>query len=56
MRRMLEDLRMEETPAVDLARPAPPQGAGGGLPPPRGITAARPPTGPLRLDARNFLI
>ena len=40
---MLEDLRMEETPAVDLARPAPPhEGAGGGLPPPRGNTGARP--------------
>ena len=45
-------LENEETPAVDPARPAPPhKGAGGGLPPPRGITAARPPFLPLRLDA-----
>ena len=37
-------LENEETPADDPARPAPPhKGAGGGLPPPRGITAARPP-------------
>ena len=40
----LEDLRMEETPADDLARPAPPpqRGAGGGLIPPRGVHR-RPP-------------
>ena len=49
---IFEDLRIVNTYAVGLARPAPPhKGAGGGLPPPRGITAARPPFLPLRLDA-----
>ena len=53
MRRLLEDLRMKETPADDLARPAPPpEGAGGGLTSPRGITAARPSFCHLRLEAR----
>ena len=44
-KRIEEDWRMEETEAVDLARLAPPPHrgrTGGGLNPPRGVTAARP--------------
>ena len=50
MRRILEDLKMEETPADDLARPAPPhKGAGGGFK--RFAHSAGPP----RLGEPNFV-
>ena len=51
MRRMLEDLRMEATPADDLARPAPPQGGGRRIASPKGDHRRPPAFYHLRVEA-----